>query len=149
MIGDLGTLTLVNNVTEFSIFTRGVSRQGSAAQYNLIGYSYGAALAAQQALYDANRGTRVDNLVLIGAPINQDLYDAVRKNGNISQVVTVSLPGDPIFPRMSDWQIGAVSPVLAAQMGLGTGHFFYAGGDRESGDRRTALARRLRSIGLR
>ncbi|MEO7178894.1 MAG: RHS repeat-associated core domain-containing protein [Allosphingosinicella sp.] len=149
MIGDLGTLTLVNNVQDFSIFTRGVSKQGSAAQYNLIGYSYGAAVAAQQALYDANHGTRVDNLVLIGAPLNQDLYDAVRQNRNISRIVTVSLPGDPIFPGMADWQIGAVSPVLGAQMALGSGHFYYAGGDQESANRRTALARRLRAIGLK
>jgi RHS repeat-associated protein len=149
MYGDLGTLPLINNVTELSIFTRGVSRDGSAAQYNLIGYSYGAAVAAQQALYDANRGTRVDNLVLIGAPINQDLYDAVRQNRNISRVVTVSLPGDPTFPGMSDWQIAAVSPILAGQMAAGTGHFYYAGGDQASRARRTDLARRLRAIGLR
>jgi RHS repeat-associated protein len=149
MIGDLGTLTMVNNVTELSIFTRGVSRDGSAAQYNLIGYSYGAAVAAQQALYDASRGTRVDNLVLIGAPINQDLYDAVRQNSNISRVVTVSLPGDPVFPGMSDLRIGAVSPILAGQMALGTGHFYYAGGGQAYGARRNDLARRLRALGMR
>ena len=150
MRGDLATLPLVNNVTASSIYTDGVGpSSNSKEQYNLMGYSYGAALAAQQALHDAGQGKTIDNLILIGAPINQDLFDAVKSNPNILQTISITLPGDPIYPGMSDASLVQASPKLAVQMMLGNGHFYYAGSDKTAASRRDDLAKQLTRIGVR
>jgi RHS repeat-associated protein len=150
MMGDLVTLAFVNNLQDGSIYTNGVGPSSSPGeQYNLMGYSYGAALAAQQALHDAGLGITINNLILIGAPINQDLFDAVASNPNIRQVISVSLPGDPISPGISDAGLAAASPRLAGQMAAGIGHFYYAGNDEEAKRRRDDLAARLKPYGVR
>lgn len=147
---DLATLPIVNNLQSFSVTTNSVApAAGSGGQYNLMGYSYGAVLASQQALADANNGIVVDNLILIGPPINQDLYDAVRSNQNIRSVITQTLNGDPIYPGISDAELGFYSPVLALQMAAGTGHFYYAGADQTGRERRRTLGNQLYGLGVR
>ena len=98
-------------------------------QYNLGGYSYGAAKEAAKAYAVAENGGRVDNLVLLGAPINQDLYDAVRHHPNIKNVITLNLGayGDPIHAGMSDAALKTVVPELAMQWPSRIGHFSYSG----------------------
>lgn len=150
MAADLVILTSINNVTPASISTPGVAPDSDAStQYNLVGYSYGTALAAQQALTDAGNGTVVNNLVLIGAPINQDLLDAVNGNSNIRNVIVVDIPGDPVRAGMTDGAILRAAPTLAGQMARGTGHFTYAGGDSAAAARRRTLARDLYRQGVR
>jgi RHS repeat-associated protein len=147
--GDLATLPIVNG-TELSVHTNGVTPSDKKGdQYNLMGYSYGAALAAQQALYDAGKGTKVDNLVLLGAPINNDLLNAVRSNANIANVIVLNIPNDPIKAGISDARIAAVAPILAGQMATGTGHFSYAGASAAAARRRKELAIQLFKQGLR
>jgi RHS repeat-associated protein len=149
IVGDLATLPIVNG-TEVQVHTNGVEPSGQKGdQYNLMGYSYGAALAAQQALYDAGKGNKVDNLVLLGAPINKDLLDAVKSNPNIANVIVINIPNDPIKAGISDAKIAAIAPILAGQMVSGTGHFSYAGAGAPAAQRRKDLANQLFKEGLR
>jgi pimeloyl-ACP methyl ester carboxylesterase len=147
---DLIILPHINNVTAASISTPGVGPDSDPnTQYNLVGYSYGSALAAQQALTDAGNGNVVSNLVLIGAPLNQDLMNAVKSNTNIRNVITINIPGDPIRAGMSDGAIAMASPQLALQMARGIGHFTYAGSSAAAAERRRILARDLYGRGVR
>ncbi len=147
---DLVLLPNVNNVTAASIVTPGVAPGGEAGdQYNLMGYSYGSVLAAQQALTDAGNGIKVDNLVLVGAPINQDLMNAVQNSPNIANVIVKNIAGDPVHAGMSDGRLAAVAPKLAVQMMRGTGHFTYAGADPAAAARRRELVSELVKQGVR
>jgi hypothetical protein len=129
--------------------SRALHEQGK--QYNLGGYSYGSAAAAASAYAIAQDGGWVDNLILIGAPINQDLYTAVRYNPNIANVITVDLSsyGDPIHPGMSDFDIAKTLPILFDQWQKNAGHFYYSGTGQTADQRRSALARMLYDDGVR
>jgi RHS repeat-associated protein len=142
----------MNNLIPVNYSTTGYDgvKPGSG-QYNLVGYSFGAVQAAQQALSDSARGSKVDNLVLIGAPINNDLLEAVSNNLNINAVHLINLvqQGDPISPPMTDFEIGLSAPILGMQMILGSGHFFYSVTGEEGKKRRDNLAQELYKRGLR
>ncbi len=116
-----------------------------------MGYSLGAPQAAQQALGDAARGITVNNLILVGAPLNADLYDAVRSSPNIQNVITMNLTshGDPIAPPMSDLAIIGAAPQLAGQMARQEGHFYYSKTGAEGAARRDALAQEIYRRGVR
>ncbi|HTU65579.1 MAG TPA: RHS repeat-associated core domain-containing protein [Steroidobacteraceae bacterium] len=146
---DLVLLPNVNNVTAANIVTPGVQPGGVGQQYNLVGYSYGSVLAAQQALSESDKGVQVDNLVLIGPPINQDLMDAVMSSPNIANVIVQNIAGDPVHAGMTDGQLAAASPTLAYQMIMGTGHFTYAGADAGAAQRRRELVSELVKKGVR
>lgn len=147
---DIGLLFAVNNMTKADITTKGVKPDADpTTPYNLVGYSYGTALAAHQALADAGRGNVVDNLVLIGAPINGDRLNAVRTNKNISRVITVDLAGGPVRAGMSDGAIAKAAPTLASQMISGTGHFRYAGDSAAAAADRRKLVSDLYRRGVR
>ena len=122
-------------------------------QLNLIGYSWGAALSAQAALSIAASGQRVDNVVLIGAPVTQELLNALQNNPNIGAVQTFNLTaqGDPIYAGMSNLSLLASVPSLAYQFASGgaTGHFYYTGSDSTGDQRRQDLANSIRSSGLK
>jgi hypothetical protein len=113
------------------------SRSLGNEQYNLGGYSYGAAAQAANAYAIAENGGKVDNLVLLGAPINEDLYDAVRTHPNIKNVITLDLGqyGDPVHAGMTDDEFRNVFPKLMGRFGTqlyghrSTGHFYYSGAD--------------------
>ncbi len=119
-------------------------------QLNLIGYSYGSVVAAQTALAIAAGGQRVDNVVLIGAPINQDLLDALKSNKNIGNVHVINLTekGDPIYAGMPDIEIIKAMPTLIEQQSKGTGHFYYAPETEEGAARRSELAKEIKKMGL-
>ncbi len=120
-------------------------------QLNLVGYSHGSIVVAQTALALASGGQRVDNVVLVGAPINRSLLDALQRQQNIGAVHVVDLAqyGDPIYAGMSDAEIVKSVPTLVRQMSEGRGHFHYAPATREGDDRRTKLATEIKGMGLR
>jgi len=119
-------------------------------QLNFIGYSHGTIVAAQTALSVAAGGQHVDNVVLIGAPINQDLLDALEGNTNIGNVHVMNLgdKGDPIFAGMTDSEIISSVPKLIGQMPKGEGHFYYAPEGNEGDARRAGLATEIKQLGL-
>jgi pimeloyl-ACP methyl ester carboxylesterase len=127
------------------------SRNMGDEQYNLAGYSYGSAAVAALALAITENGGQVDNLILIGAPINSDLLDAVQNNPNISNVILVDLAkqGDPISAGMTDGQIAATLPTLMKQMPNNEGHFYYSGTGSDADARRDELADGLYDQGVR
>jgi len=124
-----------------------------SGQFNFIGYSWGAVIAARTALYYAKRQSTIDNLVLVGAPINASLLMAVKINPNIKNVIVLNLNqyGDPIYAGMSDVELIESVPTLASQMrnGKGDGHFYYAIEGGVGRVRRQILANSLSMQGLK
>jgi len=164
MLGDLGSVPEINDLDFAKSMVNSPAIKAAAAhsrslgdeQYNLGGYSYGAAAQAANAYAIAENGGKVDNLVLLGAPINRDLYDAVKSHPNIKNVITLDLGdhGDPIHAGMSDVDFAKAFPTLAGQWaagwsGLHPGHFYYSGAGPVGDARRDALARTLAARGVR
>jgi hypothetical protein len=123
----------------------------AGTQLNFVGYSYGGVQVAQTSLSLAYSGYRVDNVVLIGAPINQDLLDGLVNHPNIGQVTVLNLTefGDPIYAGMPDYMIAASVPVLAYQITQGSGHFVYSQTGGVADARRDYLARTLYHNGIK
>jgi len=73
-------------------------------QLNLAGYSYGSVLQANVALRLADKGIKVDNLVLIGSPISDksELYNALTTNKNIGKVIREDIKGDKLSNPQSE-----------------------------------------------
>ena len=121
-------------------------------QTNYVGYSYGSLLAAHTALYYANRGHVINNLVLIGSPIDAQFLRDLQDHINIDSVVIVNLidKGDPIFAGMSDIDLLRGMPTLAGDfLSPGKGHFYYAPDSQEGKQRRRELASYLVKEGLK
>ncbi|MDM0075082.1 hypothetical protein QTH90_11860 [Variovorax sp. J2P1-59] len=124
-----------------------------AAQFNLIGYSYGSLLAAQTAYFYARRKHIVDHLVLIGSPIDASFLSNLRANRCIRKVIAIDLKeyGDPIYAGISQVDLIAAAPILGKQMmgNGGEGHFYYAHATRDLTERLNRLAARIVAEGLR
>lgn len=143
---------------DWSLQSLGVNKSiPKGGQFNLIGYSFGSLVAAQSALYYADKGQAVDYLVLIGSPISEEMLAETRQNSLIKHVVVIDLKahGDPIHAGMSFFDLAEHAPLLGWQMvdssnkGEGIGHFYY-GIDGASGEaRRLELANTLYAEGLR
>ncbi|MBW0171538.1 MAG: RHS domain-containing protein [Hydrogenophaga sp.] len=126
-------------------------------QTNYIGYSYGSLLAAHTAMYWANQGRMIDNLVLIGSPIDADFLAALRTNSNIRNLLVydLTLYGDPIHAGMTLAELTASVPVLGLQISQDprSGHFYYNPDDAATSStgiaRRGSLATNLARSGLR
>jgi len=121
-------------------------------KFNLVGYSWGSVVVARTALFYAEKlNKKVDNLVLIGAPINTSLLKAVQSSSNIKKVIILNLGehGDPIYAGMSDKAIIEAAPKLVDQMTKGEGHFYYGGDNNIGRKRRRELAKYLYNKGLR
>lgn len=133
------------------IITSGMT--GNAPQFNLIGYSYGSLLAAQTANFYANHGHVVNHLVLIGSPIDANFLRKLRAHKRIRKIVVIDLKehGDPIYAGISQMDLIAGAPALAAQMKAkkGQGHFYYAHVTKELPFRLDKLAVRIVSEGVR
>lgn len=146
------------NQTEYSYTLTGVGVAYPAPpqrdRFNLIGYSWGAAVAARVALFYAASGVEVDFLGLIGAPINASLLAEVRSSSYIKTVAVVELTqyGDAIYAGMSDASLIYHVPRLVEQMVIspaGTGHFYYSdSGTLESLTRKRRLIVHLIAEGL-
>jgi len=127
-----------------------LERKSNDSQYNLVGYSWGTTVAAQQAIASAVTGTPVDNLVLIGAPLNQSLMDRLANTegiGNI-HVFNLTAEGDPIHAGMSDLDLVKSVPTLVKQMRAGTGHFTYSSGYANGTEKLDNLAQNIKEKGL-
>jgi hypothetical protein len=138
--------------SEFTLKNIGVNKKvPTQGQFNLIGYSWGAVIAARTALYYAERGTKVDHLILIGAPINYTLLEAVNTSKNIKDTIVINLTdhGDPIEAGMDDMEIIKSAYKLIVQMANSNGHFYYGGDNDEGKKRRRDLAKALYNAGLR
>lgn len=120
-------------------------------EFTFIGYSWGGVISARAAVYHANNGLTVDNLVLIGAPINHSLVKAVKSHVNIKNVIIMDLneQGDPIYAGISDGELIEVAWELAQQMRREEGHFYYSGSNEEGKKRREALAKQLVAQGIK
>jgi hypothetical protein len=124
-------------------------------QFNLIGYSYGGLQAAQAAADYAEKGGKVDHLVLIGTPVSKEFLDKLKANPNIGKVEVIDLmeQGDPIRAGMGTGELISAAPKLGLDFSETykkdhRGHFYYGGGDSNGRTRRRELARRLRKLGL-
>ncbi|WP_259781372.1 alpha/beta fold hydrolase [Aestuariispira ectoiniformans] len=122
-------------------------------QFNLVGYSYGGLQAAQAAADYADDGGIVDNLVLLGTPIEATFLKKLESHPNIKhvEVINLSEEDDPIFAGMSDLDVAMSTPKLASQFFIepSAGHFYYSDPGEEGNKRRRALASKLFDIGLR
>lgn len=138
--------------TDFSLSKIGINKPiPVAGQFNIIGYSWGGVIAARTALFHARKGFTINNLVLIGAPINASLRNAASQHPNITNthIIDLSTQGDPIYAGMTDKEIVDSSAVLGRQMLDGSGHFYYSGDSDAGRARRRQLARELYAKGLR
>lgn len=124
-----------------------------AEQFNLIGYSYGSLLAAQTANFYSVRGFKVDHLVLIGSPIDQEFLFKLRAFRNIGKVTVIDLRehGDPIYAGMPLMELTAGVPQLAKDMraNKGEGHFYYGHVVPDSPRRWAELAKKIHDAGVR
>lgn len=127
-----------------------------AEQFNLIGYSYGSLLAAQTANFYAKQGHIVDNLVLIGCPIDRDFLTHLKSSKNIKQLLVLDLTqyGDPIHAGITQAELLKAVPVLMDQdeksgSTKGIGHFYYRPASDEGRERRRALSKFLVQQGLK
>jgi hypothetical protein len=125
-------------------------------QFNLVGYSYGGLQAAQGAIDYAEKGGKVDNLILIGTPVDAEFLQQLKKHPNIGKVEVIDLSehGDPIKAGMGTADLIMSLPKLGKdyyteEKGTQRGHFYYSGEGSESRTRRRALANRLRELGVR
>lgn len=138
--------------TEFPLSALQITKPiPKVGQFNIVGYSWGAVIAARSAIYHARAGVKVDHLVLIGAPINKSLKEAVTSHSNIASATIIDLKdkGDPIYAGISDEELMKSSVELGRQMLNGGGHFYYSGDNAEGKTRRRELAKFLYEKGLR
>jgi pimeloyl-ACP methyl ester carboxylesterase len=159
MGGEFGTIVdairagLIIRYEDESPWTIKSGMDQPAEQFNLIGYSYGSLLAAQTANYYSKRGFKVDNLVLIGSPIDKEFLFKLRAYRNIGKVTVIDLKehGDPIYAGMPLTELTAGVPQLAKDMvaNKGEGHFYYGHVVPDSQRRWAELARRIHESGLR
>lgn len=128
-----------------------LSPQHDDQQYNLIGYSWGSVVVANQAIGEASKGVQVDNLVLIGAPLNQSMMDRLSTTEGIGKVSVINLTnqGDPLSAGMTDAGIIASVPRLMSQMGSSSGHFHYNLSGPVGHQRRLELGQQLIDLGIR
>jgi hypothetical protein len=138
--------------SKFALKNIGVNKKvPKCGQFNIIGYSWGAVIAARTALYYAKINTKIDHLVLIAPPINDSLYQAVLTHKNIKDRIIIELKehGDPIEAGMDDMKIIKSVFQLIEQMANDSGHFYYGGDNYEGKKRRIELAKALYNAGLR
>ena len=103
---------------------------GQGEQLNLLGYSTGSVIMAQSALQMANNGYVIDNLILLGSPIqtDSDLFQALLGNNNIKNVVRFDIPGDDVS-TINQSPLNAFSAAVSfATKGDNHPHFQYAFG---------------------
>lgn len=131
--------------------------KNAASQFNMIGYSYGSLVAAQTANFYAFNGHIVDNLILIGSPIDKKFLDYLGRQKNIRNVIPIDLGeyGDPLYagiPRLvlySKWWTVGNQMIKTITTGEGHGHFYYASATSEGARRRRNLARKIYRLGLK
>ena len=83
-------------------------------------------MVANQAIGEAAQGRTLDNLVLIGPPLNQSMMDRLEATDGIGNIFVINLTsqGDPLSAGMSDLGIISSVPSLVGQMISGSGHLY-------------------------
>ncbi|WP_068083930.1 hypothetical protein [Polycladidibacter stylochi] len=106
---------------------------------------------ANQAIGEASKGITVDNLVLIGAPLNQSMMDRLNTTDGVRNVSVINLTnqGDPLSAGMSDLEIISSVPSLFGQMRSNTGHFHYNPPGPIGHQRRIDLGNQLIDLGIK
>jgi pimeloyl-ACP methyl ester carboxylesterase len=123
-------------------------------QLNLSGYSYGSVLQAQVALRLADKGYKVDNLVLIGSPISDksSLYKELINNPNIKNVIRNDIPGDKFSNPQSQTDLLTGMKQTAAKSVGGKGdnapHFDLARPGAATDKRIEDLGNKLKKAGV-
>ena len=127
-------------IDKFSIEEMGITGRVpyNSDKFNIIGYSFGAVVACLTAQYYAEQSREIDNLVLLGAPINPSLLRAMERYSMIKNIIIHDLTefGDPIYAGMSDFEIiGSVSELRSTMnedpQAPQVGHFYYSGSGTE------------------
>jgi hypothetical protein len=123
-------------------------------QLNFLGYSYGALIAAYNAMQYTNvKRKDVDHLVLIAAPITDENLALIQANPRIKKLIIHDLTqhGDRIRAGMRRGQLRTSVHSVAINFALrpGEGHFYYTKKGPEGEERRRSLAQYLYSEGLR
>ncbi|MEG3618960.1 hypothetical protein V5T82_10885 [Magnetovibrio sp. PR-2] len=154
MFADAAAVPFRNSRDRAASDFSGFGEQGD--QFNLVGYSYGGLKAAQAAIDYADEGGTVDNLVLMGTPVEKGFLEKLQNHPNIKSVRVVDLKdqNDPIKAGMSDVDVMMSVPVLANQHYTSEtdrkiGHFYYSGDDDVGKQRRRALSSKFAEWGLR
>jgi len=110
-------------------------------------------LAAHTALFHAEAGRQISNVVLVGSPIDSEFLTVLQNHENIGNVVVVDLAehDDPIHAGMSDLELVLSAPSLALDVTdeTGAGHFYYSPNTEEGQRRRRELSNQLYEQGLR
>lgn len=123
---------------------------GQKDKLNLIGYSYGSLVAAQTALYYADKGIITEHVVLVGSPISKGMLSELRTNPKILKVSVIDLPDDSIHAEMSGVALTLALPGLGIDARTATqkgkGHFYYALGGEEGDKRRAELADQIKRL---
>lgn len=125
--------------------TKAASSAVPKGQRNLIGYSFGGAVAASVARELAITGVQVDNLVLLGTPVSIQFLRGLQIDPKIKRVIVVNLPSDVIRPGTSPSSLGSA---ISSHAGSVNPHFYLAEGDVNQ-PRREQVARILFGLGLR
>jgi pimeloyl-ACP methyl ester carboxylesterase len=117
-------------------------------QLNLAGYSYGSVLQAQVALRLADKGIKVDNLILIGSPISDksELYHALVTNANISKVIRHDIPNDMLSNPQSESQFTMGGWQNSSDSGP---HFDLARPGKEADEKIKKLSIKLKKEGVK
>lgn len=124
-------------------------------QLNLAGYSYGSVLQTNVALRLADKGIKVDNLILIGSPISDksELYNALKTNENIGKVIRHDIAGDYLSNPQSESEFGKGIEQSAPKSVGGEGddapHFDLARPGAEADKKIGELGDKLKSEGVK
>ena len=121
----------------------------SDGQYNLAGYSLGGVRAAKAALELANEGKVVDNLVLIGTPLDKggDLYKSLAGNKNIKNIISIDVKGDFLSNEKGNLDIVGALKYGASGGGYeGMPHFHYTTNEKGQQD---SLVKTLKDKGVK
>jgi len=113
---------------------------------DLMGYSYGSVAQAHIALALADRGVKVDNLILVASPISDDspLFRALSTNKNIGAVIRKDIEGDLLSnPDYGEFQAGGVQ-----SLSDDAPHFDLARPGAEADTKIDGLAKDLKSKGV-
>ncbi|WP_396156858.1 SpvB/TcaC N-terminal domain-containing protein [Flavobacterium sp.] len=98
-------------------------------QMNLTGYSYGSVLQAHVAIALADKGVKVDNLILIGSPISDDsdlmkTLNEYKDAGKIGGIQRIDIEGDGFSnPKSNSEYLNAVIDALPFFEGDAHHHF--------------------------
>jgi RHS repeat-associated protein len=127
-------------------------------QLNLAGYSYGAILQSYVAIALAEKGYKVDNLILVGSPTseNSDLMKKLtelKESGKIGSIKLEKIPGDKLSNPQNDseYEEGLKDSAPKSVFGQGddAAHFDLARPGEKADKKIIGLALKLKKEGIK